>query len=757
MKIRRNNRLVWITCFLLLFSLLPIHYVAAGDVTVTLDAMEDSWVDDTKPDQNFGASDKFKVKRTSSGNRDAFLKFNTASVTGEVYSALFKLYVVSMESSTISAGGVYNIEVRGMTDDGWDEATLTYHNAPMDEGTIIGTITVTEADIGQYLSLDVTEFVNHHPDKIISLRLRGVESSRGADYASKEHASGHAPKLVVTYTESEEADITPPTAPTELTVAGATAAKVDLNWSASTDDSGYVIYKVYRDGVQIGETLQTFYSDQTAQPGKTYEYMVIAVDRAENASPASNTVTVTTEERALVSVTLTGLRTMSLDDNPLQATVVGVFSDSTEETIATGVTFTSSHPEVASVSSEGLVTPLSAGSTLIQANYAGFAPVTYELLVYHQYFEQTATDDTFTQNGRSANPSAVTMNIKSNSSGSDIRRAYLKFDLPVIEGWVEQASVRVFVDALEGSTPADGYDVTLYGIYDDSWDEATLEEANRPAELGIALDEVRVDSSTAGSYIAFDVTEFVNAHTDSQVSFYLQSSANVSRGAHYRTKEHSGGTPPLLTIAVADFSVPTVPTNVVAEASSKKVELTWEASDHAASYMIARSVNGEPFEVIAEVGATEFTDANVHNDVTYLYKVKAKNQQYESEYSEQVSAVPRYPLIIGTPEFSDLFGNSMTELSGAGYVNTKLEITNLTDQSYHVLITLAEVESSNGSTESYATIRKIIKPLDTDIVEVGFNLDEEAAGRAISIKIVDMEAPGHPELYHPRTYFANQY
>jgi Domain of unknown function (DUF1929)/Bacterial Ig domain len=89
-------------------------------------------------------------------------------------------------------------------------------------------------------------------------------------------------------------DSQPPTAPTGLTAGTVTASKVPLSWTASSDDQGVAGYRVFRDGVQVGEVAGTAFSDTTVAASTTYTYMVKAFDAAGNVSESSNPVTVTT-------------------------------------------------------------------------------------------------------------------------------------------------------------------------------------------------------------------------------------------------------------------------------------------------------------------------------------------------------------------------------------------------------------------------------------------------------------------------------
>jgi chitodextrinase len=84
------------------------------------------------------------------------------------------------------------------------------------------------------------------------------------------------------------ADTTAPTAPSTLRAVGASDTTVDVTWAASTDDVGVVGYRVFRDGVQVGTTNGTTYTDAGLNAQTTYVYTVKAYDAAGNVSAASN-------------------------------------------------------------------------------------------------------------------------------------------------------------------------------------------------------------------------------------------------------------------------------------------------------------------------------------------------------------------------------------------------------------------------------------------------------------------------------------
>ncbi len=88
-------------------------------------------------------------------------------------------------------------------------------------------------------------------------------------------------------------DITPPSAPTNLTASNITSSGATLSWTASTDNVGVVGYDIYKNSV-----LQTSTTNTTIgvglSPSTTYTFFVKARDAANNSSASSNTISVTT-------------------------------------------------------------------------------------------------------------------------------------------------------------------------------------------------------------------------------------------------------------------------------------------------------------------------------------------------------------------------------------------------------------------------------------------------------------------------------
>ena len=89
-------------------------------------------------------------------------------------------------------------------------------------------------------------------------------------------------------------DTETPTIPTNLIASNITNTTVTLNWTASTDNSGYVIYEILKDDITHVSTTNTMYNITNLTQNTSYTFKVRAKDIVGNISANSNTVNVTT-------------------------------------------------------------------------------------------------------------------------------------------------------------------------------------------------------------------------------------------------------------------------------------------------------------------------------------------------------------------------------------------------------------------------------------------------------------------------------
>ena len=136
-----------------------------------------------------------------------------------------------------------------------------------------------------------------------------------AGYLKLGNATGEASLVVIAdaarfFRVGGGPDTEPPTVPTNLAATPISSTRIDLTWTASTDNVGVTGYKVFRDTVQIGTSPTASYSDTTCSPSTTYSYTVSAYDAALNESAQSapaqaTTLGVSSRDYAPTSVTLT--------------------------------------------------------------------------------------------------------------------------------------------------------------------------------------------------------------------------------------------------------------------------------------------------------------------------------------------------------------------------------------------------------------------------------------------------------------------
>jgi len=89
-------------------------------------------------------------------------------------------------------------------------------------------------------------------------------------------------------------DTTPPSIPAGLSATAVSSSRVNLAWTASTDNVGVAGYRLYRDSVQIGTSTATSFADATTSASTTYSYQVAAYDAAGNVSALSTAASATT-------------------------------------------------------------------------------------------------------------------------------------------------------------------------------------------------------------------------------------------------------------------------------------------------------------------------------------------------------------------------------------------------------------------------------------------------------------------------------
>lgn len=221
-----------------------------------------------------------------------------------------------------------------------------------------------------------------YSDTALSANTSYTYSIKAFDGANNKSASC-ASVFGTTMPSVTTADTQAPSVPTNLLATAASSTKINLIWSASTDNVGVTGYEVWRGGAKIATVTTTSYSDTGLTASTTYAYTVKAVDAAGNVSPASNSATATTSAAAsavtLLSIAITPVTPSIANNATQQFTATGTYSDNSTQNITASVIWTSSDASKANISSAGLATAVAAGTTTIKAmsgNITGTATLT---------------------------------------------------------------------------------------------------------------------------------------------------------------------------------------------------------------------------------------------------------------------------------------------------------------------------------------------------------------------------------------------
>ena len=160
------------------------------------------------------------------------------------------------------------------------------------------------------------------------------------------------------------------------------------------------------------------------------------------------------------------------------------------------------------------------------------------------------------------------------------------------------------------------------------------------AAAGASSYNVKRGDTSGGPYttIATGVTatSFTNTGLSNGATYYFVVTAVNSVGESGSSNEASA-TPQA-------GSSPAPPTGLTARAGNAQVTLSWTGSAGATRYWVKRSTtSGGPYEAVAGVIGTTFTNYSLTNGTTYYYVVTAENAEGESGNSNEASATPQAP------------------------------------------------------------------------------------------------------------------
>ena len=167
--------------------------------TATIYPSDDAFVFEGNPTANYNLT-YLQFKTREDKDDRIFLKFDISSLPEDAEIQFARLRLYCYEAYNLISG-VTDLEARRVSDDSWDETSITWNNQPS-LGDVEDTI---EPTVGGWNEWDVTGFVQDEwaGDKIVSLCVKCVQedyddTDRYGNFCAKEWDSSD-PRLVIYY------------------------------------------------------------------------------------------------------------------------------------------------------------------------------------------------------------------------------------------------------------------------------------------------------------------------------------------------------------------------------------------------------------------------------------------------------------------------------------------------------------------------------------------------------------------------------
>jgi RHS repeat-associated protein len=434
-------------------------------------------------------------------------------------------------------------------------------------------------------------------------------------------------------------DAAAPSVPTGLTATVISASRIDLSWTAATDNVEVTRYVVTRGGAVIGQVAGagTSYSDLSPTGSTPYSYTVTAYDAAANASPASGAANATTSAGGIASLARDAFgRTVSTGSGWGTADAGGAWTLNTLTNA--GVDGSSAYYNAASSASK--LGQLASISTVDQ-------------------------DVTFRAKVGVVPPSGSDIRIDAIGRYVDASNYYrpgIRFN----NGGTLTAYVTKIV---AGTTTNIGSLTTPTATFAaGTWIRARAQFAGtNPTTI-----RLRIWADGSPEPPTWNRTE-----TDSTAALAVASSAGV------RLLPSTGFTFPVTMnvddVAISgistDVTAPTVPTGLTAAAAgSTRADLSWTASTDTVGVAGYRLYRGGTY--IATVGGTTWSDVGLTGGTAYSYTVAAVDAAGNASAVSASAAATTAAASVTTSYAYDPNGNRLTAVDPTGTITTAYDRLN---------------------------------------------------------------------------------
>jgi chitodextrinase len=266
--------------------------------------------------QTPGATVSGQVTLSASAQDDVGVTKVDFLVDGEVLASVSQApYTTNWDTTILPAGSTHTLSAKAHDAAGniGSSASVSVRvgdttppsvtlSKPSNGDTVSNTVNIT-ANATDNLQLQKVEFYVNGVLKSIatsapyqySWNSREVDNGTVGISATAYDTAGNKQSDTVAVTVAN-ADITPPSAPTNLKANATSYSTVSLSWTASTDNIGVEGYYIIRNGTTIAQTTSATYNDTSVLPSTSYQYQIVAFDAAANNSTGSSLASVSTPQ-----------------------------------------------------------------------------------------------------------------------------------------------------------------------------------------------------------------------------------------------------------------------------------------------------------------------------------------------------------------------------------------------------------------------------------------------------------------------------
>ena len=315
MRYRRVG-LVLVLVWLLLagvVSILPVFSAEASYIPV-----DDAYVHEAYPDTNYGSSEDLKLERlgTSSEYSQVYLKFNLSDLEfSSITSVKLRLYFE--EKSNIA--DPTNVKVHLVSDDTWDEDSITWNNKPGYSGEV--SINIYGETPPKWIEIDITDLVADNitaDDKILSLALSYYCSNVNSYVIFSSKEGDNPPQLLVSYAPEATTTVTQTETTTVTETVYITTTTENVTITSTTTVTDYVTETQTATVTQtdVIYTTETAYITETSTVTQTITDVITetATTTVTQTEWANQTVTVTTTMTPTTTVTIWANETVTMTE-----------------------------------------------------------------------------------------------------------------------------------------------------------------------------------------------------------------------------------------------------------------------------------------------------------------------------------------------------------------------------------------------------------------------------------------------------------